>query len=262
MNHASVGVRSDQSGSVPGPSASSACGSAVQLKGAVARTQGFGAQEAMLQPGAEGAPTAGGGAPVQRSGRAVQRGVIGELWEGITTLPTVIRNNRRLDHDRELAQLNERLSPIKSTLDAMAEAAESGGPRIQGLSRRVSQIQSGLQALDYIDAVSDALEIVGEWEDAQAAWAEHQANPTTASARRAAREAGNVIAPLGRILGRFPPPIGPWAGLLAEANGAWFEGVVGNILHSAHAADEIDRCETERADRQGNPIPRPADCPR
>lgn len=206
------------------------------------------------QPEAQSSRSSGQAAPVQR------QGALSELWYGVTHLPEVISNNRRIDQRRELAELNEKLSPIKTTLDAMADAAEEGGARIQGLSRRVSQIQQGLATLDYIDAVSDALEIVGNWDDAAEAWQTHQANPTTASARRAAREAGNVIAPLGRILGRFPPPIGPWAGLLAEANGAWFEGVVGNILHSANAADEIFRCEVDRVDRQGRPLPRPADC--
>ncbi len=178
---------------------------------------------------------------VVQARRNVQHNALRELWYGVTNLPEVIRNNRSLDRQRAIEQLNESLGTIKTTLDAMAEANEAGGARIPELSANITRIRGALGALDTAVGVMDAARIATRWSTAQEAWNAHRNNPSPESAQRAARAAGDIISPLGRLLSRFPPPIGGWAGILEHANADFFSGVVGNIHHSDRRLRSIYR---------------------
>jgi len=208
------------------------------MRSIVGDGDGFDSQEAMLRP-RESAQGKGAGPDVQRkAGSAVQRNPARDLWYGITHLPEVIEGNRQRDEENAISELATKVGHIRAGLDVFAAFAQNGSERVVRLGQRVSQISSALAMIEYAETVDQALRVARRWRSVDPALATLRANPSRDNAMAAARAMGDVISPLGSLLSNLPAPVGSLAGLLEGANGDFFAGTVGNILHSERRLQE------------------------
>lgn len=235
----------------PAQRPASSSGLGVQLKQAHA-AGGFAAQEAALTPRA-----------VQKKapGAVQKQGIGSEIAEAVRYTAEVgplgvLRGADAYDDNKDLSEAvkeaNDALGKLKSGLEFVASQAKNQPKLAQELKNsasRIGQIQSGLGAIEKVhEAVKFLKEAKAEadrWSAAEASWQANMDNPTPENARRAARDMGTVVASVGSKLAQLPPPVGDWAGLLANAGPEFFEANVANIQHSLTNAELVGRCAVD-----------------
>ncbi len=127
-----------------------------------------------------------------------------------------------------LRAINGHLNPVRRVLGALQSASDAN-PRLDGLSPRLRQLSTTLNAARYAERLPSVLRAVQAAPRVTQTFNALQANPTRANQRAAAYAIGDFMSNLGHVLELLPNPVGQWATFFTNANGDFFWGIVQQI---------------------------------